>query len=1045
MGSDSIKTVRGVVDRISGSGNAMLQTSHGEENLGPLPPSIVGQKVTALNLAGTWALCLDPEYLERDYVVSLLNKGAVSSYFTESERTDLDDEDMDSIFSKLLSGVDLRSSAPPSFSVGDKIKVNFLNSISQGKWVANHQATIVHVDTPFAAMGLTMNVSVTDVKDAYITAEISPAVEPQKKVSTGDEIRIEPKAHDGEDTYAVIDDIPVCIPGERYPIGADVTVGVETVSNLHIVASFSAVDRDHLPEKGSIISLNKTPENGISIIDGIPYDIELPLFDTGSSSDIFVSDITSVAVEAVCNIEETVSIDSDDILAVEVEQVDDERVIGRYQDMAVVLPHEGQLSSALREEIVAVQVEEVLPDRANVSLAAPSSSNVEIGEDHGITVLGRSSDYAIAIVEQTPIVVESSHLLQGGDELRIRLTEVHQGCIEGSVAALPDCPSEGEAIRFSSPGSSAYTLFNGIPVTVPEHLSIETEVCLGVEAVNSDGVLATVHGLPPSDPPDAGENIVASIVQPTSSGTFAVSDGIPILLPIYGISNGTEVMVKVTRVEAAYIQGFIVSVETDSSVVEFSDYQGYVQLGTTDIRRESFADAAVHFNAAAGIGAEVSGTTAALPKYAGTLSVVINLIRSGDIANAENAVEDAIEMLLEDIEGEEKQMPMELCRLRLQAVGLLLEAIQGVSDEDNSNPLQHIYQESVARLPLREATQLLQEAQTVVQGTPYEETVPGMLLERVLWLVDDEFSSSVHDLSGWTPKSPPDMGDFTWPYQFLEDAPSTEDGVSLSSDMVEEQVELSSFDVDTGIAEGDLPAGEPVELESEDSEWVDADSGTATETWNTADANSEVSVGSLQPSDEGPPASDEEEGRNEVEDTVVQTETVEESQSASISDTSSPEIGENSAAKESAAAEDSPLKVVTEAETAEVDADLSELRTKAEERASSDPVRDTSPEITTVGSRYQRAPAIRDYALARADGVCECCGGPAPFKKPAGEPYLEVHHVDELGEGGEDHPDKVVALCPVCHKRIHYGEDGSSINNQLAEKLEAGLADVGVE
>ena len=288
------------------------------------------------------------------------------------------------------------------------------------------------------------------------------------------------------------------------------------------------------------------------------------------------------------------------------------------------------------------------------------------------------------------------------------------------------------------------------------------------------------------------------------------------------------------------------------------------------------------------------------------------------------------------------------------------------------------------------------------------------------------------------------MAQFTWPYQFLEDMGDREVSFDIEPGESLESIDRFSIDIEAGTIDKEPTAAEPVQPESADLEPVDGDSGTTVETGAAEDAGSEVSVGSAQPSSDDLPASDDDEYSDE-DNTAVQAETVEESSDASALDTSTPEIEESSVPKESAAAGDSTLEVVTEVETEEADADLSELRAEAEAKASSDPVRDTSPETTTVGSRYHRAPAIRNYALARAGGICECCGDLAPFKKPSGEPYLEVHHVDELGEGGEDHPDKVVSLCPVCHKRVHHGKDGPLINSQLAEKLDAGLADVGVE
>jgi len=119
---------------------------------------------------------------------------------------------------------------------------------------------------------------------------------------------------------------------------------------------------------------------------------------------------------------------------------------------------------------------------------------------------------------------------------------------------------------------------------------------------------------------------------------------------------------------------------------------------------------------------------------------------------------------------------------------------------------------------------------------------------------------------------------------------------------------------------------------------------------------------------------------------------------------------------------------------------LKRKRSKAEEAADESPEREVSGEL---GSRYTRSSAIKDYAKTRANGVCEYCEKPAPFKTDDGEPYLEAHHVDELGEGGEDHPDKVVALCPSCHKEIHYGQQGDKMNQSLRQKLDDGLAEAG--
>ena len=80
---------------------------------------------------------------------------------------------------------------------------------------------------------------------------------------------------------------------------------------------------------------------------------------------------------------------------------------------------------------------------------------------------------------------------------------------------------------------------------------------------------------------------------------------------------------------------------------------------------------------------------------------------------------------------------------------------------------------------------------------------------------------------------------------------------------------------------------------------------------------------------------------------------------------------------------------------------------------------------------YERSAAVRAYVLARAQGRCEACGEPAPFRRPDGEPYLEPHHTRRVSDGGPDHPRWVAALCPTCHRRIHHGADGNWINDRL--------------
>ena len=71
---------------------------------------------------------------------------------------------------------------------------------------------------------------------------------------------------------------------------------------------------------------------------------------------------------------------------------------------------------------------------------------------------------------------------------------------------------------------------------------------------------------------------------------------------------------------------------------------------------------------------------------------------------------------------------------------------------------------------------------------------------------------------------------------------------------------------------------------------------------------------------------------------------------------------------------------------------------------------------------YDRNPDVVAEALYRAKGACEDCNSKAPFRRKSDStPYLEVHHTQQLANGGDDVPENTKALCPNCHRKAHYG------------------------
>jgi predicted HNH restriction endonuclease len=92
--------------------------------------------------------------------------------------------------------------------------------------------------------------------------------------------------------------------------------------------------------------------------------------------------------------------------------------------------------------------------------------------------------------------------------------------------------------------------------------------------------------------------------------------------------------------------------------------------------------------------------------------------------------------------------------------------------------------------------------------------------------------------------------------------------------------------------------------------------------------------------------------------------------------------------------------------------------------------------ITTEASQFKRDASVKAWVLNKANGICECCGRSAPFKGTDGLPYLEVHHVQKLAEKGTDMTSNAVAVCPNCHRELHYGGQAKQLVEQLYQSIE---------
>ena len=89
----------------------------------------------------------------------------------------------------------------------------------------------------------------------------------------------------------------------------------------------------------------------------------------------------------------------------------------------------------------------------------------------------------------------------------------------------------------------------------------------------------------------------------------------------------------------------------------------------------------------------------------------------------------------------------------------------------------------------------------------------------------------------------------------------------------------------------------------------------------------------------------------------------------------------------------------------------------------------------------QREDFVRDAyvvaaAILRSGGKCEMPGCARDlFLKDDDTPYLEVHHVVPLAEGGDDTLVNAAALCPHCHRALHFGKGRMAKRGALAERI----------
>jgi 5-methylcytosine-specific restriction protein A len=86
-------------------------------------------------------------------------------------------------------------------------------------------------------------------------------------------------------------------------------------------------------------------------------------------------------------------------------------------------------------------------------------------------------------------------------------------------------------------------------------------------------------------------------------------------------------------------------------------------------------------------------------------------------------------------------------------------------------------------------------------------------------------------------------------------------------------------------------------------------------------------------------------------------------------------------------------------------------------------------------NQFERDPKVKAWVLITANGCCELCTKAAPFISVTGFPFLEVHHVKQLADGGSDTVENAIALCPNCHREFHHGRNSRALIERAYESI----------
>ena len=608
--------------------------------------------------------------------------------------------------------------------------------------------------------------------------------------------------------------------------------------------------------------------------------------------------------------------------------------------------------------------------------------------------------------------------LKRGQILPVTLTSQNAFSFDGAIdqkRAGAEGIETGDVIDFEITNLSSDWIsgkYHQMPVCVPggnteDVIKIGDILRVAVTNIHDCYIEADIRALPEQFKPSEGQtiNISAETTKTTSRGVLAWWNDLPVLCPLTYTPPRDDLQFTVVSVQPQYIIAIPPESEPEEGWKQNSEYWAHMKMGCAHFNSKSFKQAQELFEAAS--------VAAENDPYS---FHQMHAKRFAIYSEAESYIErDELKAALDTVEsftsehGSTKEPIATAIRSELRAYNLAIKTIRTV-DKGSIPSLHRIAGSPEIRSLLREISEEIQNAEKNTIGF-FGNSIPhDIVLYRIAQCVEQ--ASDYHppkEILSWITEAPSNHQNIAWSLSASSSEnsaiepslPTVATSDSENQEGLPEGSELVKYVLNNKQSD---PSVRNVSKETtEATSRLDADVGSTSE--DSAEHSSEEESRVSPPSTGTTTVKTEVDTKSEADNSIV------DSISASIS-----------------SANDS--------------SELHHLRKRAEAVATDNPIRDTS---AATRSRYQRAQPIRRYAKKRANGRCECCGDPAPFVDSDNEPYLEVHHVDELGTGGADSPDKVIALCPTCHKRIHHGADGTTINKKLRAKLESGLAELGTK